>query len=337
MGEGRGRATASESVPPPAEARREAEVVAAATAISGGVGPPRPNVESVVILPGGRALGYAEYGDPDGDVVLWFHGTPGARKQIPPDINEVATARRYRVIGVERPGTGFSTPFTYERVLDWATDVEAFTDALGIDRFAVAGLSGGGPYVLAVCHALGDRVTAGAVLGGLGPTRGPETAPGYTRLLPLWNPILAAARVPLGEILTCLIRPVRSFGSTGFDLYTHVAPKSDREVMRRPEMKAMFLYDLLEAAEGGVRAPFSDLVVFGREWGFSLYDIDVPVRFYSGDADGIVPHSHGRFQAERVPGADLVVTEGGGHFAGFVLAPDVLDWVSSVWPTRRHA
>ena len=28
----------------------------------------------------------AEYGDPDGDPVLWFHGTPGARKQIPPDV-----------------------------------------------------------------------------------------------------------------------------------------------------------------------------------------------------------------------------------------------------------
>lgn len=326
--------TASEVPPPAAEARREAELLAAATAVSGGIDPPRPNIESVVILPGGRALGYAEFGDPAGDVVLWFHGTPGARKQIPPDINAVATERRYRVIGVERPGTGFSTPFTYDKVIDWAADVEAFADALGIDRFATVGLSGGGPFVLAACHGLGDRVTAGAVLGGVGPTRGAEVAPGYTRLLPLWNPILAAVRVPLGELLTHLIRPVRAFGSKGFDLYTHVAPKSDREIMRRPEMKAMFLFDLLEAAEGGVRAPVSDLVVFGRDWGFSLRDIDVPVRFWSGDADGIVPHSHGHFQAEHVPQADLVVTEGGGHFAGFILAPDVLDWISTVWPTR---
>ena len=326
-----------EAAPPANEVRREAEILAAATAVSGGVEPPRPNVESVVILPGGRALGYAEYGDPHGDVVLWFHGTPGARKQIPPDINEVATQRHYRVIGIERPGTGFSTPFTYGKVLDWATDVAAFADALGIERFATAGLSGGGPFVLAVCFALADRVTAGAVLGGVGPTRGREAAPGYTRLLPLAEPFLTLARIPLGEVLTYLIRPVRAFGSKGFDLYTHVAPKSDREIMRRPEMKAMFLYDLLEAAEGGVRAPVSDLVVFGRDWGFSLHDIEVPVRFYSGDADGVVPHSHGRFQAEHVPTADLVVSEGGGHFAGFILAPDVLDWISTVWPSRAHA
>jgi len=301
-----------------------------------GAHPPKPNVEGVVLLEGGRALGYAEYGDPDGDAVLWFHGTPGARKQIPPDIDMQARARGFRVLTIERPGTGFSTPYTYGSVLDWADDVEAFTDGLGIDRFATVGLSGGGPFVLAACYALRDRVTAGAVLGGIGPTRGKEAAPGYTRLLPLVEPMLAFLRIPLGEVLTHLIRPIRASASQGFDLYTHVAPASDRAVMRQPEMKAMFIYDLVTAAEGGVRAPMSDLVVFGREWGFSLRDIDVPVRFWHGDADGIVPLSHGEFQAAMVPGADLVLCPGGGHFAGFILAPNVLDWIDGVWPTREH-
>src|SRR2546425_4598507 len=86
----------------------------AAEVEAGEAQPPQPYNESVVVLPGGRSLGYAEYGDPDGDPVLWFHGTPGARKQIPPDINEEAAARGFRVIPVERPGTGYSTPYTYE-------------------------------------------------------------------------------------------------------------------------------------------------------------------------------------------------------------------------------
>jgi pimeloyl-ACP methyl ester carboxylesterase len=293
-------------------------------------------VESAVVLSGGRALGFAEFGDPDGDVVLWFHGTPGARNQVPPDIIEEAKPRGFRMITIERPGTGLSTPHEYHRAIDWASDVRKFVDARGIDTFAVVGLSGGGPYVLAAAVALPSRVRAAAVLGGIGPTRGPERAPGYTKLLPLLEPGLRLLRVPLGEVLTHALRPLREAGSQAYDVYARVAPPSDRPVMARPEMKAMFLNDLVTAAEGGLRAPVGDLVVFSRDWGFSLRDIAVPVRFWHGDADGIVPFSHGEFQAAMVPGADLVVCPGAGHFGGFVQTGAVLDWIDEQWVDRCH-
>lgn len=297
----------------------------------------RPNNESLVVLQGGRSLGYAEYGDPEGDPVLWFHGTPGARKQIPPDVPGLSTERRIRMIGVERPGTGFSTPYTYERIIDWADDLKAFADGLGIDRFATVGLSGGGPYVLAAAHAMPDRMTAGAVLGGIGPTRGRETAPGYTRLLPLIYPALAMARGPLSSLFSNAVKGVRDVASQGYDLYRKfIAPPSDRAVLEDPAMKAVFLYDLTTALEGGLRAPVSDIVLFGRHWGFSLRDIQAPVRFWHGDADKIVPLSHGEFMAALVPGADLVVCPGGGHFAGYILGRDVLDWIDDVWTDRAH-
>lgn len=297
----------------------------------------RPNNESLVVLQGGRSLGYAEYGDPEGDPVLWFHGTPGARKQIPPDVPGLSTERRIRMIGVERPGTGFSTPYTYERIIDWADDLKAFADGLGIDRFATVGLSGGGPYVLAAAHAMPDRVTAGAVLGGIGPTRGRETAPGYTRILPLMYPVLAAARGPLSSLFSNAVKGVRDVASQGYDLYRKfIAPPSDRAVLEDPAMKAVFLYDLTTALEGGLRAPVSDIVLFGRHWGFSLREIEVPVKFWHGDADKIVPLSHGEFMAALVPGADLVVCPGGGHFAGYILGREVLDWIDDVWTDRAH-
>jgi pimeloyl-ACP methyl ester carboxylesterase len=300
--------------------------------------PPRPYRESLVALEGGRSIGYAEYGDPEGDPVLWFHGTPGARKQIPPDVPALSKERRIRLIGVERPGTGFSTPYTYERIVDWADDLKAFADGLGLDKFATVGLSGGGPYVLAACHSLPDRVAAGAVLGGIGPTRGRETAPGYTRLLPIAYPLLSALRQPLASFLTNTIRSIRSFASGGYDLYkNYISPPSDRAVLANPAMKAVFLYDLTTAVEGGLRAPISDLVLFGRHWGFYIREIKVPVRFWHGDADRIVPLSHGEFQAALVPGAELVVCPGGGHFAGYILGRDVLDWISTVWADRPHA
>ena len=302
------------------------------------VDPPQPYRESLVVLSGGRSLGYAEYGDPEGDPVLWFHGTPGARKQIPPDVPALSAERRIRMIGVERPGTGFSTPYTYDRIKDWADDLKAFADGLGIEKFASVGLSGGGPYVLAACHALPDRCVAGAVLGGIGPTRGPETAPGYTRLLPIAYPLLAALRQPLGALLSSAIKGIRSVASDGYDLYKNfIAPPSDRAVLADPAMKAVFLYDLTTALEGGLHAPVSDVVLFGRHWGFYLREINVPVKFWHGDADRIVPLSHGEFMAALVPGAELAVCPGGGHFAGYILGRDVLDWISQVWIERPHA
>lgn len=322
---------------PPIGERAEDLVVELAEPAGGIAAPPAPFAEGVIVLPGGRALGYAEYGRPDGDVVLWFHGTPGARHQVPPNIESEAGERGFRVIGIERPGTGLSTPHGYGRILDWAVDVEAAVDQLGIDRFAVVGLSGGGPFVLAVCHELADRVAAGAVLGGMGPTRGSEAAPGITRMLVPFEPLLAFARIPIGELLTHVVRPLCRFGSVGFDLYARVAPASDRVVMRAPELKAMFLDDIVSAAQGGLRAAMGDVVLFAREWGFSLRDIRVPVKFWQGDADGIVPFSHGEVQSALVPDAELVVCPGGGHFAGFLLAPDVLTWIAERWPDRQHA
>jgi pimeloyl-ACP methyl ester carboxylesterase len=270
--------------------------------------------------------------------VVWFHGTPGARKQFPPDAHALAVERRIRLIGLERPGTGLSTRHTYHRMIDWADDITAFADALELDRFAVIGLSGGGPYVLAACHGLPDRIVAGAVLGGIGPTRGPEAAPGYTRLLPLLEPVLSVVSLPLAEVLTLLLRPVRKVASQGYDLYTNlIAAPSDQAVLRDPEMKAAFLYDLTTALDVGLRAPISDLILFARDWGFSLRDIQVPVKIWHGDADAIVPLSHGEFMAASIPNAELSITPGGGHFAGYVVARDVLDWIVDTWPDRVRA
>ncbi|HTO01767.1 MAG TPA: alpha/beta hydrolase, partial [Microthrixaceae bacterium] len=120
--------------------------------LSSGIGPPTARVVGETTVTGGRKFGWAEFGHPDGDVVLWFHGTPGARFQIPPGIDEIALQRGFRVIGVERPGTGSSTNHYYRRIKEFGPDIEALADGLGIERFGVVGLSGGGPYTLAVAH-----------------------------------------------------------------------------------------------------------------------------------------------------------------------------------------
>ena len=136
----------------------------------------KPRAEGRFYLPTGRRLGFAEFGDPSGDPVLWFHGTPGGRRQFPLLGRRAAEKMGLRVVAVGRPGTGLSDPHPYESVADWASDVTHIADALGAERLGVAGLSGGGPYALA-CAAvppLASRVAAVAVLGGIVPSVDPD-------------------------------------------------------------------------------------------------------------------------------------------------------------------
>jgi pimeloyl-ACP methyl ester carboxylesterase len=211
-----------------------------------------PLLEGAVGLPDGRRLGFAEYGAPHGPAIFWFPGTPGARRQIPPATRELAAEREVRLIAVERPGIGDSTPHLYGSVLDYARDIEVVADRFGIGRFGAIGLSGGGPYVLACAAAFPDRFTAGAVLGGVAPTQGDEaTEGGAIALAARLAPVVERIRTPLGHGLSAMMRVLVPFSSQVFDLFMRVSPEGDQVVFARPEMKAMFIDDLSGASDRG--------------------------------------------------------------------------------------
>ena len=121
---------------------------------------------------------------------MWLHGTPGSRRQIPFEARAYAEQHGLRIVGVDRPGIGSSTPYLYPDIFDWTRDLALLLDALGIDQARVVGLSGGGPYALAAGAGLPDRILGVGVLGGVAPTVGPDAAAGgiiqlAVRLAPL--------------------------------------------------------------------------------------------------------------------------------------------------------
>ena len=146
---------------------------------------------------GRRRLGFAEFGPADGRPLVWLHGTPGARRQIPQSARVMAEELGIRIVGIDRPGVGSSTPYRYGSLLDSVTDLTRVADDLGLERFGVIGLSGGGPYALAASYALPDRVPVAAVLGGVAPTRGDDAPPGgfVGRVAPL-GPLASVFLVP---------------------------------------------------------------------------------------------------------------------------------------------
>lgn len=293
--------------------------------------PKRPTLEGSVAVRDGRRLSFAEYGSPRGPAIVWMHGTPGARRQIPVDARAHAASAGVRIIGVDRPGIGSSTPHLYADILDWTEDLVLLLDALAIDTTRVIGLSGGGPYALAAGAALPDRVRGVGVLGGVAPTRGADAADGgVIRLAVHAAPVLGAARVPLGVALTAAIRAVKPLAGPALDLYAAVQPAGDKNLLSRPEFKAMFLDDLLNGSRFQTSAPLADLILFTRDWGFRLEDVRVPVRWWHGDDDHIVPFAHGQHCVDRLPDATMTPIDGESHLGGLGIARAVMDELAAL-------
>ncbi|HET8604580.1 MAG TPA: alpha/beta hydrolase [Marmoricola sp.] len=293
----------------------------------------RPRLEGSVAVRDGRRLSFAEFGTARGAAVIWMHGTPGARRQVPLEARAYAEAHDLRIIGVDRPGIGSSTPHLYPDILDWTRDLELLADVLAIDTMRVIGLSGGGPYALAAGAALPERVHGVGVLGGVAPTKGPDAiGGGLVALAPYAAPLLSLTHVPLGLALAQVVRLVRPVAGPILDAYAAVQPRGDKELLARPEFRAMFLDDLLNGARFRIGAPLADLVLFTRDWGFEAADVQVPVRWWHGDADHIIPHRHGAHMAARLPHAEFRLVSGESHLSGLGRARAVLDELMELGP-----
>jgi pimeloyl-ACP methyl ester carboxylesterase len=293
----------------------------------------RPKLEGNIAVGDDRQIGFAEFGDPQGRAVFWLHGTPGARRQIPTEARVYAEKRQIRLIGIDRPGIGSSTSHQYDSVFAFADDLRTIADTLGIDKMEVIGLSGGGPYTLACAAAMPDRVVAAGVIGGVAPTTGSDAiAGGLMGSVGLRvAPLLQVAGGPIGMVASALIRLIRPVGSPAVDMYGRVSPEADRQLLARPEIKAMFLDDLLNGSRKQMAAPFADVVVFARDWGFRLDEVKVPVRWWHGDHDHIVPFEHGQHVVAKLPDVELYHLPGESHLAGLGRAEEILDTMVGLW------
>ncbi|MCC3323245.1 alpha/beta fold hydrolase [Gordonia bronchialis] len=297
----------------------------------------RPKIEgSIAVGENKRRIGFAEFGSASGRAVVWLHGTPGARRQIPTEAREYAALNGIRLIGLDRPGVGSSTPHRYANVAGFASDLTSVLDALGVDEFAVIGLSGGGPYALAAAHAMPERVVAAGILGGVAPTVGPDAiGGGAMRLGSLLAPAVQVAGAPIGRVLSAFVGVARPIAEPAIRVYGRLSPQADRELLGRPEFRAMFLDDLLFGGRRRMDAPFADVVVFAKDWGFRVPEVSVPVRWWHGDRDHIIPYSHGDHMVALLPDAKLFSLPGDSHLSTLNMATDILEELLAIWDQPR--
>ncbi len=259
-----------------------------------------------VTLRDGRKLAYAEYGRRRGSPAFYFHGTPGGLLEGRL-LDEAARLQDVRLIAVDRPGYGSSDFKKDRRITDWPADVADLAAALEIDRFAVVGLSGGGPHAQACAAAMPERVTTAVIVSGAG---SPEAhLDGRGRI----GRLLARTVLALTPLLAWFAAMWAAFWAPRMREW--MMPRSiDRAVMKRRDVREAFMEEVREALRPGGRAMAQDLVLFSRPWGFTPRDVGaVPIRLWHGDADKVVPVSIGRYFSREIPGCKATFVAGGGH------------------------
>jgi len=225
----------------------------------------------------GRTIGYAEYGDSAGKPLLYFHGHPGARYEAE-FLAERAKEGGVRLIGVDRPGLGLSTYQARRHLLDWPDDIVELTDYLQIDRFAVVGFSGGGPYALACAFKIPERLTACGTVSGVG--RASHLLSFFSTWLP-WLVLPMTRRYFVTEE-----RAKKSLAR----LTTKWATP-DQKALTVPGANDTLIASLVEGLRQGTRGAAHDGKLIGsRNWGFELESITFPnVYLWHGELDKDIP------------------------------------------------
>ena len=271
-----------------------------------------PVGEGTLELDDGRALGYAEYGQPDGAPIVYLHGMPGSRLD-PAALDEEYRQLGARVVALERPGYGLSSRRRSWGLLDWPADVAVAADRLELERFAVIGYSSGGKYAAACAYALPDRLTSTAIVSGVGPPTTPNFREGLGRTDRLSMTLARRVR-PLAHIYWRIARSMAERRPESFlGEFEKELSQPDKAVFAEPEVRKFVLAISREALRGGATGIVQDSAIQARNWGFGLEEIQAPVHLWHGDSDEIVPLHHSRHAAEKIPNATLTVFEGAGH------------------------
>jgi len=249
-------------------------------------------------LKDGRKLGYAEFGDLNGTPIFHFHGYVGSRLEAKL-FAEKAKEHGVRVISVDRPGLGLSDFQPDRTLLDWPDDIIELADHLGLEKFAIEGISGGGPYAAACAYKIPERLTCCGIIAGMGPidmsTKGMMRS---NRML-----FFFARRMPF--ILKVIMKGYMKAFNNPEKIQKKFAklPEPDRKLMEDPIFFNLMIEETKEAFRPGLEGAVYEGKIYARSWGFDLKDIspDLQVYLWHGELDVNVPISMGRRMCEMIP------------------------------------
>ena len=273
----------------------------------------RTVTETDLTLPDGRTLHTYDTGT--GDLaVVWHHGTPNIG--TPPEPLFAASERLgIRWVGFDRPGYGGSTPLPCRDIASAAACCAAVADALGIERFAVMGHSGGGPHAMACAALLPERVVGAVSVSGLAPY-GADGLDWFAGMYPGGVAGLKAA-------LAGRDAKERHEAAAGYD--PEMFTTADHAVLAGKW--SWFDSVVGPAMENGPGGLIDDDLAYVAPWGFDPMGIATPTLIVHGGEDRVVPMAHGEWLANRIPSAELWPRPGDGHISALAAGEDALQWL----------
>jgi len=283
-------------------------------------------------LKSGRKIAYYEYGDLSGKPIIFCHGT-GSHVHVML-LHEAAREHGYRIIVPDRPGVGLSDFYPQRKLLDGADDIALLADNLGIGKFGVMGISGGGPTVLACAYRLKDRLDFAVDLAGAAPLYSDKEA---LKKLGTIDRIYAK----IGTHLPLFLFQI-PFALLGFQQKRLKDPQAfanmmrssmcdaDMELFVTPEMQYVFMRDFQELFRQGSRGPALDAQLIYHKWDFDVSKITMHFEIRQGSEDRWIPPYFSQYLAKVLPDVKLNIIEGQGHFYHMAYADDTLSFVDKL-------
>lgn len=272
--------------------------------------------DNTIILNDGRQLGYAEYGAKDGIPIFGLHGTPGSRIWFAYDDIELH-AFKIRFITIDRPGYGLSDLHPQRNILDFTEDLIQLADFLGLDKFAVMGVSGGGIFSAATAFAFPDRVTRAGLISTVSPFekgRAPKAMNRANRwsfrLARQWPGLL---RYMLRQQKKLIDKRPVIYKSSAQKQVRHLS-KSDQRILQEVEAVEALYVHLKEAYRMGVEGLIQETVLVTKEWGFDPSQIEVPVELWHGTDDTMAPIDPIQGLESKLKYVNTHYLQGKGHF-----------------------
>jgi len=268
-------------------------------------------------LPDGRKLGFAEYGSPSGTPLFLFHGAPGTRWDGI-GYEEESKLLDVRIICPDRPGHGLSSPQPNRKILDYPADISALARHLGINKYHIAGQSGGGPYVSVCAYASPeDELLNSTIIAGMIPPEGvsAKSAGYYT------TAVLALYRLIPNTViwLTDYFYPPSFWADDKkvqrqLDFAYKFLPKEDKDEIARPSTQPAIRAILREAFRQGSAGVVQDAIIFGQPYGFELKDVKRHIKLFYGREDNRTPPAFGEYYHKHLPSSALTIMENKSHF-----------------------
>ncbi len=275
-------------------------------------------LNQTIRLQDGRVLGFAEAGDPEGDVFFHFHGLYSSRLEVK-IMHDMMQKAGIRVIGIDRPGMGLSTYQKERTILGFSADVEALADALGIVRFSLLAVSAGAPYALACSLRLRDRINFCGMVSALPPVE--EVGENY--MLPESRFFIKVAR-----LTPWLLKPMFWFLHGRFSkrqkdrekFLSHILfylDDADKRLIEGENTRCFLAEIFSEGYRQGVSGAVEDaILLFAKPWGFRLRDITFsPIRLWHGERDRGVPIEMIKEMTYLLEGAVLKTYLNEGHLS----------------------